>query len=110
MFLLLAGCTSDAPSGSVGVGLPEPGEPMRLELFVFNVEYGGDATTDADYLIWNYTGLHASGTDPPVVEGSLTFDDSTMGRPWPLPPGRYVAHYLVMDRYRSIGSATFAVR
>ena len=62
------------------------------------------------YLIWNYTGLHASGTDPPVVEGSVTFDESTMGRPWPLPPGRYVAHYLVMDRYRSIGSATFAVR
>ena len=62
------------------------------------------------YLIWNYTGLHASGTDPPVVDGSVTFDDSTMGVPWwPLEPGRYVVHYLVTDRYRSIGSAAFEV-
>ena len=63
-----------------------------------------------NYLIWNYTGLHASGTDPPVVDGSVTFDDSTMGIPWwPLEPGRYVVHYLVTDRYRSIGSAAFEV-
>jgi hypothetical protein len=63
-----------------------------------------------NYLIWNYTGLHASGTEPPVVDGSVTFDDSTMGIPWwPLEPGRYVVHYLVTDRYRSIGSATFEV-
>ena len=62
------------------------------------------------YTIWNYTGLHASGTDPPVVDGSVTFDDSTMGIPWwPLRPGAYVVHYLVTDRYRSIGSATFEV-
>jgi hypothetical protein len=61
------------------------------------------------YLIWNYTGLHASGTAPPVVDGSLTFDDTTMGGPWPLPPGRYVVHYLVTDRYRSIGSAGFEI-
>jgi hypothetical protein len=61
------------------------------------------------YLIWNYTGLHASGTDPPVVDGSVTFDETTMGRPWPLPPGRYVVHYLVTDRYRSVGSAGFEV-
>jgi hypothetical protein len=62
-----------------------------------------------DYLIWNYTGLHAAGTDPPLVDGSVTFDDSTMGGPWPLPPGEYVVHYLVTDRYRSIGSAAFRV-
>jgi hypothetical protein len=62
------------------------------------------------YTIWNYTGLHASGTDPPVVDGSVTFDGSTMGIPWwPLEPGRYVVHYLVTDRYRSIGRATFEV-
>jgi len=62
------------------------------------------------YTIWNYTGLHASGTDPPVADGSVTFDDSTMGIPWwPLRPGTYVVHYLVTDRYRSIGSATFEV-
>ncbi|HSJ51876.1 MAG TPA: hypothetical protein VLA90_11445, partial [Actinomycetota bacterium] len=61
------------------------------------------------YLVWNYTGLHGSGKVPPVVDGSVTFDESTMGGPWPLPPGRYVVHYLVTDRYRSIGSAAFEV-
>jgi Endonuclease/Exonuclease/phosphatase family len=61
------------------------------------------------YLVWNYTGLHASGTVPPAVDGSVTMDGSAQGGPWPLPPGRYVVHYLVTDRYRSIGSATFEV-
>jgi hypothetical protein len=61
------------------------------------------------YLIWNYVGLHAAGTVPPSVAGSMTLDESAMGNPWPLPPGRYVVHYLVTDRYRSIGSATFEV-
>jgi hypothetical protein len=61
------------------------------------------------YLIWNYTGLHASGTVPPVVDGSVTMDRTAMGGPWPLPPGHYVVHYLVTDRYRSIGSARFEV-
>jgi hypothetical protein len=61
------------------------------------------------YLVWNYTGLHASGTVPPAVDGSLTIDASAQGGPWPLPPGRYVVHYLVTDRYRSIGSASFTV-
>jgi Endonuclease/Exonuclease/phosphatase family len=61
------------------------------------------------YLVWNYTGLHASGTVPPAVEGSVTMDGSAQGGTWPLPPGRYVVHYLVTDRYRSIGSATFEV-
>ena len=61
------------------------------------------------YLIWNYVGLHAAGAVPPSVEGSMTLDETVMGNPWPLPPGRYVVHYLVVDRYRSIGSATFEV-
>jgi hypothetical protein len=61
------------------------------------------------YLVWNYTGLHESGTLPPTVSGSVTMDDAAQGGPWPLPPGRYVAHYLVTDRYRSIGSAAFRV-
>ncbi len=61
------------------------------------------------YLVWNYTGLHASGTVPPAVEGSVTMDASAQGGPWPLPPGRYVVHYLVTDRYRSIGGASFTV-
>ncbi len=61
------------------------------------------------YLLWNYVGLHAAGTIPPSVSGSMTLDETAMGNPWPLPPGRYVVHYLVVDRYRSIGSATFEV-
>jgi hypothetical protein len=61
------------------------------------------------YLIWNYVGLHAAGTVPPSVAGSMTLDETAMGNPWPLPPGRYVVHYLVTDRYRSIGSATFRI-
>jgi hypothetical protein len=61
------------------------------------------------YLIWNYVGLHAAGTVPPSVAGSMTLDETAMGNPWPLPPGRYVVHYLVTDRYRSIGSAAFEV-
>jgi len=61
------------------------------------------------YLLWNYVGLHAAGTVPPTVDGSMTLDETAMGNPWPLPPGRYVVHYLVTDRYRSIGSATFEV-
>lgn len=97
----------------------EPGEPIvvswedgpanRWDWIGIYEAKAADPKVDY-YLIWNYTGLHASGAEPPVVDGSVTFDESTMGRPWPLPPGRYVAHYLVMDRYRSIGSATFSVR
>ena len=62
------------------------------------------------YLVWNYTGLHASGTVPPLVAGSVTMDETAQGRKWPLPPGEYVVHYLVTDLYRSIGSASFEVR
>jgi hypothetical protein len=62
------------------------------------------------YLVWNYTGLHGSGTVPPAVDGSVTMDASAQGGPWPLPPGRYVVHYLVTDRYRSIGNASFTVQ
>jgi hypothetical protein len=97
----------------------EPGEPIVVSweegpanrwdwLGVYRAD-AADPRVDS-YLIWNYTGLHASGTDPPVVDGSVTFDDSTMGeRFWPLEPGSYVVHYLVTDRYRSIGSATFEI-
>ena len=61
------------------------------------------------YLLWGYTGLHASGTLPPTVTGSMTIGSDSQGAPWPLPPGTYVVHYLLTDRYRSVASATFAV-
>ena len=67
-----------------------------------------DAEVDP-YLIWAYTGLHASGTVPPSVAGSVTLGPDTQGRPWPLPPGAYVVQYLLEDQYRSAGSTTFTV-
>jgi hypothetical protein len=61
------------------------------------------------YLIWGYSGLHASGTLPPSTEGSVTLGPDTQGGPWPLPPGDYVVHYLLADEYNSAGSARFTV-
>jgi endonuclease/exonuclease/phosphatase family metal-dependent hydrolase len=61
------------------------------------------------YLLWAYTGLHASGTLPPAVAGSVMIGPDSQGGPWPLPPGEYVVHYLLTDRYRSAASATFEV-
>jgi hypothetical protein len=62
-----------------------------------------------DYLIWGYTGLHASGTVPP--RGRWL---SHLRRPFPgqtvaPAPGRYVVHYLLTDAYSSAGSAPFTV-
>jgi hypothetical protein len=62
-----------------------------------------------DYLLWGYTGGHESGALPPSVSGSMTLDGSAQGSPWPLPPGRYVVHYLLTDQYNSAGSARFTV-
>ncbi len=62
-----------------------------------------------DYLLWGYTGGHDSGALPPTVSGSMMLDDSSQGRPWPLPPGDYVVHYLLTDQYRSAGAASFSV-
>ena len=84
-----------------------PGEPLGLDRGLPRRRQS-DPKVDS-YLIWNYVGQHAAGAVPPSVEGSMTLDETVMGNPWPLPPGRYVVHYLVVDRYRSIGSATFEV-
>jgi endonuclease/exonuclease/phosphatase family metal-dependent hydrolase len=61
------------------------------------------------YLLWGYTGLHASGTLPPTVSGSMTIGPDSQGGPWPLPPGDYIVHYLLTDRYRSAASTSFEV-
>jgi endonuclease/exonuclease/phosphatase family metal-dependent hydrolase len=70
---------------------------------------GADNPHKDDYLLWGYTGGHESGALPPSVSGSMTLDDSAQGRPWPLPPGRYVVHYLLTDQYNSAGSVRFTV-
>ncbi len=62
-----------------------------------------------DYLLWGYTGGHESGALPPSVRGEMTLDGSAQGRPWPLPPGDYVVHYLLTDQYESVGSVQFTV-
>jgi endonuclease/exonuclease/phosphatase family metal-dependent hydrolase len=61
------------------------------------------------YLIWAYTGLHASGTTPPSTEGTLSLGRDDQGKPWPLPPGEYVVHYLLADQYNSAASSRFTV-
>jgi endonuclease/exonuclease/phosphatase family metal-dependent hydrolase len=62
------------------------------------------------YLIWQYTGGASSGTGAGKPAGSLVMDgESTYGKPWPLPPGRYDVLYLVSDTYRGIARASFRV-
>ena len=43
-------------------------------------------------------------------EGSMVLGREHQGKPWPLPPGRYVVHYLLTDQYVSAGTASFTVR
>jgi predicted small secreted protein len=96
-----------------------PGEPIEVDwtdgpanrwdwLGVYRAS-APDPRSD-DYLIWGYTGLHASGTVPPVTEGSVTLGPDAQGGPWPLPPGHYIVHYLLADQYNSAASARFTVR
>lgn len=63
-----------------------------------------------DYLLWGYTGGHDSGALPPSVQGTMTFGENSQGRPWPLPKGDYVVHYLLADQYESAGTFSFSVR
>ena len=63
-----------------------------------------------DYLVWGYTGGHDAGALPPTTEGELVLGRDHQGKPWPLPPGHYEAHYLLTDQYTSVGSTTFTVR
>ncbi len=71
----------------------------------------GAANPNKDnYTVWAYTGLHDSGVVPPAVSGEATLGQDTQGKPWPLPPGDYVVHYLLTDQYKSVGSASFTVR
>jgi len=96
-----------------------PGEPItvtwndgpanRWDWIGFYEASASDPKRD-DYLRWGYTGGHESGALPPQVFGELTFDEESQGQPWPLPPGRYVIHYLLTDQYNSAGSTPITVR
>jgi endonuclease/exonuclease/phosphatase family metal-dependent hydrolase len=71
---------------------------------------GADNPKKDDFLVWGYTGGHDAGALPPSTEGALVLGRDHQGKPWPLPPGRYVAHYLLTDQYASVGSTSFTVR
>ncbi len=73
-------------------------------------EAGASNPEKDDYLVWGYTGGHDAGALPPTTEGSLVLGRDHQGRPWPLPAGKYVVHYLLSDEYTSAGSASFTVR
>ena len=62
-----------------------------------------------DYLIWDYAEGHDAGTVPPRADGEATLGPESQGKPWPLPPGRYVLHYLLADQYKSAASVEFSV-
>ncbi len=62
------------------------------------------------YLIWQYTGGASAGTLHGEPAGTISLDgDSTYGKPWPLPPGKYEVVYLVSDTYKGIARASFTV-
>ena len=63
-----------------------------------------------DYLVWDYAEGHSAGTVPPRTVGEAVLGSGSQGRPWPLPPGDYVVHYLLADEYESAGSVEFTVR
>jgi hypothetical protein len=63
-----------------------------------------------DYLIWDYAAGHSAGTLPPTTDGGATLGPDSQNKPWPLPPGDYVVHYLLADEYESAGTAEFSVR
>jgi endonuclease/exonuclease/phosphatase family metal-dependent hydrolase len=71
---------------------------------------GHDDTENDDYTVWGYTGGHDAGALPPTTAGELVLGPDHQGSPWPLPKGRYVAHYLLTDQYRSVGKVSFTVR
>jgi endonuclease/exonuclease/phosphatase family metal-dependent hydrolase len=70
---------------------------------------------------FDWIGLYERGADPLIdyylayryteaaVEGSVTFGDEGYG-PWPLPPGRYTAFYLLTDVYRQVASVDFVIK
>jgi endonuclease/exonuclease/phosphatase family metal-dependent hydrolase len=71
----------------------------------------GAADPNVDYyLVWQYTGGASSGTISGPVTGSLTLDKGVVeGKPWPLPPGKYVLYYLLADAYKTAAKTTFTV-
>ena len=69
---------------------------------------------------WDWIGIYAAGGDPLVdsyleyiytkttIAASGTIDEAAEGD-WPLPPGKYEAHYLIDDGYVSLAKVPFTI-
>ena len=99
----------DAPPVLDSASRYDVGEPIEISFtqapanrfdWIGLYQRGGDPLVDY-YIAYRYTRA--------VVEGAVTFDEREYG-PWPLPPGRYTAFYLLTDVYREIASVDFLVR
>ncbi len=103
--------TTDAPTYTVGQPITvhwADGPANRWDWIGVYQADAADPNKD-DFLVWGYTGGHDAGALPPTTEGDLVLGPDHQGKPWPLPPGRYTAHYLLTDQYVSVGQATFTV-
>jgi endonuclease/exonuclease/phosphatase family metal-dependent hydrolase len=104
--------TTDAASYAVGQPITvrwTDGPANRWDWIGFYRAGAANPNKD-DYLIWGYTGGHDAGALPPSTTGEMVFGPDHQGTPWPLPPGRYVVHYLLTDQYHSVGHTSFVVR
>ncbi len=104
--------TTDAPTYAAGDGIVvrwADGPANRWD-WIGVYRAGAANPNKDDFLVWGYTGGHNAGALPPTTEGELVLGRDHQGTPWPLPPGQYVAHYLLTDQYTSVGSTTFTVR
>lgn len=104
--------TTDASSYAVGqpVSVRWADGPANRWDWIGVFRAGRDRTAKDPYLVWGYTGGHDAGALPPTTSGELVLGPDHQGKPWPLPKGRYVAHYLLTDQYKSVGSVPFTVR
>ncbi len=104
--------TTDASSYEVGkpIAVRWTDGPANRWDWIGVYKAGADNPEKDSYLVWGYTGGHDAGALPPATEGELVLGRDHQGKPWPLPPGKYVAHYLLTDQYTSVGSTNFTVK
>ena len=104
--------TTDAPTYAVGdqISVRWADGPANRWDWIGVYRDDADDPGNDDFLVWGYTGGHDAGALPPTTEGALILGRDHQGKPWPLPPGQYTAHYLLTDQYVSVGSTTFTVR
>ncbi len=104
--------TTDASTYSAGQPITVSWSDGPANRWDWVAVYRADAADPSkdSYLVWAYTGGHNSGALPPSTHGEIVFGRDQQGKPWPLPPGHYTVHYLLTDKYDSVGSTSFTVR